>query len=111
MSDNNLETEEFNEWPNKEERMLASICYLPFWFLAPLLMHKHCEFLSQHTKQGGIIFWIYLVLNILPIPFIWWILTLFYIWIAIFAINKAYNWETFEFWFIKKLLDLLNWKK
>ncbi|MCK9272156.1 hypothetical protein M0P65_01285 [Candidatus Gracilibacteria bacterium] len=111
MSDNKIDSEEFNEGPNKEERMLAAICYLPFGFLAPLLMHKESNFLSFHTKQGGIIFGIYLILNILPTFFIWGILTLFYIGIAIIAINKAYNGEMFEFWFIRKILDILNGKK
>lgn len=56
MNSDNTFLYEDEEGPNKEERVLGAICYAPFGFIAPLMMQKQSDFLSLHTKQGGIIF-------------------------------------------------------
>lgn len=115
MAENNKfeEFEDENEWPSKEERILGAVSYLPFWFLLPLFISNgnRSKFVDFHTKQWGIIFWIYFIINlILRIFLFFWIFTLLYFWIAIFWAMKAYNWEIFEFGFVKKLIDKLNGK-
>ena len=100
----NFSSEE-NEWPNKEDRVLGSLCYAPFGCFAPLIMQKQSNFLSFHTKQGGIIFWVYLILNIIPIPGLFWLLSLAYLGLAGFAGWKAFNGEMYSYEFINALLE------
>jgi uncharacterized membrane protein len=95
--------------PNKEERMLGVICYAPFGFMAPIMTQKQSDFLTFHTKQGGVIFGIYFFLVIIPISGLFGILTLAYIGIASFAGWKAYNGEMYTYEFIDKLFQ--NFKK
>lgn len=66
-SSENLTTEA-DQGPNKEERLLGAICYAPFGCFAPLMMQKQSGFLSFHTKQGGLIFGAFFILNIIPLP-------------------------------------------
>jgi len=91
--------------PNKEERVLGAICYAPFGCFAPLMMQKQSEFLSFHTKQGGIIFGVFFILNIIPLPGIFGILFLAYLGLAGFAGWKAFNGEMYSYEFINALIE------
>lgn len=91
--------------PDKETCVLGAICYAPFGCFAPLMMQKQSEFLSFHTKQGGIIFGVYFILNIIPIPGLFGLLSLAYIGLAGFAGFKAFNGEMYSYGFIDSLLE------
>lgn len=52
---------------SKEERLLGALCYAPFGCFLPILMQKQSEFLSFHTKRGGLIFGVFFILNIIPV--------------------------------------------
>ncbi len=97
--------EDDNKWPSKEDRMLGAVCYAPFGCFAPILMQKQSEFLSFHTKQGGIIFGAFFILNLIPIPYISWLLFLAYLWLASFAGWKAFNGEMYSYGFIDALFE------
>ncbi|EKD29238.1 MAG: hypothetical protein ACD_78C00467G0005 [uncultured bacterium (gcode 4)] len=97
--------EKEQEGPNKEDRILGALCYAPFGCFAPLMMQKESPFLSFHVKQGGIIFWVYFILNIVPIPGFFGLLTLTYIGLAGFAGWKAYDGEMYSYEFIDVLLE------
>lgn len=94
-----------NEWgPSREERVLGAICYGPFGFIVPILLQKQSEFLAFHTRQGGIIFMAWLILNLVPTG-LFGLLTLAYIGLAGFVGWKAYNGEKYVYPFIQTILD------
>ncbi len=112
-----LDDEEI-EWPSKEDRILAAICYIPLWFLVPFFMQKNSQFLSFHLKQWLVIFLLYFFITsfvFILLPFwivfrIWWLFFLFYIWFIIFLWMNAYNWKYFEVWFITKIINFMKEK-
>lgn len=98
-----IDTEE--NGPSKEERVMGAICYAPFGCFLPLLMQKQSEFLSFHTKQGGIIFGVFFILNIIPLPGIFGLLFLAYLGLAGFAGWKAFNGEMYSYSFIESIFE------
>ncbi len=113
-----LEEDEEIEWPNKEDRILASICYIPLWFLVPFFMQKESKFLSFHFKQWLVLFLLYFFITSCVFIFLpswimfrmWWLFFLCYIWFIIFLSMTAYNWKSFEIWFITKIINLMKEK-
>ncbi|MDD5198037.1 MAG: hypothetical protein PHN60_04230 [Candidatus Gracilibacteria bacterium] len=96
---------EEHEGPNKEDRILGALCYAPFGCFVPLMLQKESPFLSFHVKQGGIIFGAYFILNIIPIPGLFGLLTLGYIGLAGYAGWKAFNGEMCSYEFIDALFE------
>lgn len=70
---------EENAGPSKEDRVLGVLCYMPFGFAIPFLMKKRSDFISFHTKRGGVIFGLYCIAVLLS--FFWFLgtLTLIYL--------------------------------
>ncbi len=54
--------------PSKELRVLAAVCYIPFGFVLPYLLHKNEDaFVMFHLKQALAFFFILIVMSFLPI--------------------------------------------
>ncbi|MDD2916355.1 MAG: hypothetical protein PHH70_00730 [Candidatus Gracilibacteria bacterium] len=96
---------EEEQGPNKEERSIGALCYAPFGCFLPLLLQKQSEFLSFHVRQGGILFGVFFVLNIIPLPGIFGILFLVYLGLAGFAGWKAFNGEMYSYEFIDAIIE------
>jgi len=98
-----LNWKEISEWnSNKEvsdeeksEKIMAALSYASYLVIIPLLLKRDSKLCQHHGKQWLVLVIIFFLFNIVwsLIWFIWWIVAIAQIAIAIYWWMKAYKWE------------------